>query len=133
MVASHALRLVDSSASSLQVVIKPGAGTELSLELRQRNGTVEAEATLQRGDFQLMNQHWPELQQKLEQRGIKLAPLGGEENFLAGDNANFQQQQSSREDEAQRASAFAEFTLAVNPGGATARLATDYDGWESWA
>ncbi len=135
LVSLHALRMVDSKSDSLQVVIKPGGGTELSLELRHRNGTLEAEAVLQRGDYQLMNQHWPELQQKLEQRGIKLAPLGGDTNFSAPDNGNFsRQQQSTREEAAQQASAFAEFTVAMNRGGATARLApVTAGGWESWA
>jgi len=138
LVSIHALRMVESKSDSLQVVIKPGAGTELSLELRHRNGNIEAEAILQRGDYQLMNQHWPELQQKLEQRGIKLAPLGSETNFTATGNnngtGNFSRQQSSREEAAQQASAFAEFTVAMNRGGATARLAPAIaGGWESWA
>jgi hypothetical protein len=127
--------MVETKADSVSVVIRPGAGTELSLELRHRNGTVEAAAVLQRGDFQLMNQHWPELQQKLEQRGIKLSALGGEGNFSAADNGNFSHRhQPSSEEAAQQASAFAEFTVAMNRGGATARLApVAPDGWESWA
>jgi hypothetical protein len=134
LVSMHALRMVDSTSNSLQMVIKPGAGTELSLELRHRNGGIEAEAVLQHGDFQLMNQHWPELQHKLEQRGIKLAPLGGEANSSAPDNGNSSRQQPSLEEAAQQASAFAEFTLAMNRGGATARLApVTAGGWESWA
>ncbi|HEV2693252.1 MAG TPA: hypothetical protein VG347_10190 [Verrucomicrobiae bacterium] len=139
LVSVHALRMVDSKSDSLQMVLKPGAGTEISLELHHRDGGVEAEAVLQRGDYQLMNQHWPELQAKLEQRGIKLAPLGGEANsFTTGNNntnnGNFSRQQPSREEAAQQASAFAEFTVAMNRGGATARLAPAIaGGWESWA
>jgi hypothetical protein len=138
MVTLHAVRLMESQSDMLQVVIKPGAGTELSLQLRQRDGGIEAQATLQRGDFQLMNQHWPELQQRLEQRGIKLAPLGGEANFSADSGGSFKQQQqsSSRELEAQKASAFAEFAVASRMVGATARLAIGGltgGGWESWA
>jgi hypothetical protein len=115
------------------VVIKPSVGTELSLELRHRNGGVEAQATLTRGDHQFLNQHWPELQQRLEQRGIKLAPLDGAANFLANDNGNFSQHQTSREEAAQQAAAFAEFASIGSAGGATARLAPVHDGWESWA
>jgi hypothetical protein len=126
MVALHAVRLARSDMDSLSVVIKPGAGTELSLELRQKNGGIEAQAVLQRGDFQALNQHWPDLQQKLEQRGIKLAPLGGENNLSSGDLGQFSrgQKNQSNEESAQQASAFAEFTVAINRGGATARLAT---------
>ena len=133
MMALHSMRLVESKSDVLSVVIKPSVGTELSLELRQCNGGVEAQATLTRGDHQLLNQHWPELQQRLELRGIKLAPLDGGGGFSASDGGSFSQQQASREDAAQRASAFAEFASIRNAGGATARLAPVHDGWESWA
>jgi len=133
MMALHAMRLVESKSDALSVVIKPAVGTELSLELRQRAGGVEAQATLMRGDRDFLSQHWPELQQRLEQRGIKLSPLGGTADFLANDNGQFRQPQTSQEDAAQQASAFAEFAAAVPAGGATARLAVVHDGWESWA
>src|ERR1035441_3421408 len=133
MMALHSMRLVESKSDSLSVVIKPAVGTELSLELRQRAGGVEAQATLTRGDHQFLSQHWPELQQRLEQRGIKLAPLGGEANFSANDNGNFSRHQASREDAAQQAAAFAEFASIGRAGGATARLAPVHGGWESWA
>lgn len=132
MMALHAMRLVESKSDTLSVVIKPAVGTELSLELRQRNGGVEAQATLTRGDHQFLSQHWPELQQRMELRGIKLAPLGGGEGFSANDNRHFQQQQTSQEEAAQQASAFAEFA-SIRSGGASARLAVVHDGWESWA
>ncbi len=135
MMSMHSVRLAKSDAESMSVVIRPGAGTELSLELRQRDGAVEAHAVLSRGDFQMLNQYWPELQAKLEQRGIKLAALGGEENFTSADNGNFSRQQSpEREESAQQAAAFAEFTVAMNRGGgATARRATTVGGNEWWA
>jgi len=132
MVSLHAMRLVESKSDTLQVTIKPSVGTELSLELRHRNGTIEAQATVERGDFQFLNQHWPELQQKLEQRGIRLAPLGGEANLLGGDSSEARRQ-AAQEEAAVQASAFAEFASVGNFGGASARLAVDYDGWESWA
>ncbi len=133
MMALHSMRLVESKLDVLSVVIKPAVGTELSLELRQHAGGVEAHATLTRGDHQFLNQHWPELQQRLEQRGIKLAPLGGEANFSSDSNGHFQPPQTSQEDAAQQASAFAEFASVGDAGGATARLALVHDGWESWA
>lgn len=133
MMALHAMRLVESQSDALSVVIKPAVGTELSLELRQRAGGVEAHATLLRGDHDFLSQHWPDLQHRLEQRGIKLSPLGGEADSFASDHGQFQQQQTSQEDAAQQASAFAEFAAAVPAGGATARLAVIHDGWESWA
>ena len=133
MIALHSMRLVESKTDTLAVVIKPSVGTELFLELRQRNGGVEAHATLTRGDHQFLSQHWPELQQRLEQRGIKLAPLGSETSFSASDNGQFQRQQTSQEEAAQQAAAFAEFASIAPVGGAGARLAVARDGWESWA
>jgi hypothetical protein len=132
MMALHAMRLVESKSDTLSVVLKPAVGTELSLELRQRNGGVEAQATLTRGDHRFLSQHWPELQQRMELRGIKLAPLGGGDSLSANDNSHFQQPQTSQEEAAQQASAFAEFAF-VRSGGASARLAVVHDGWESWA
>jgi len=132
MMSLHSMRLVESQGDALSVVIKPAVGTELSLELKQRAGGVEAHATLTRGDHQFLSQHWPELQQRLELRGIKLAPLSAEAGFSAADNGGFQRQQTAHEDAAQQASAFAEFASLGQAGGATARLAV-HDGWESWA
>jgi hypothetical protein len=135
MMALHTMRLVESKSDTLSVIIKPGVGTELSLELRQHADGVEAQATLIRGDHQFLSQNWRDLQQRLEQRGIKLAPLGGEADFAAPGNSQFQQEQEqpSQEEAAQQASAFAEFAAAGPVGGATARMATVHDGWESWA
>lgn len=130
LVSAHALRLVESKSDSMSLVLKPGGGTELSLELRQRNGVVEAQAYLAAGDHQLLNQHWADLQSRLELRGVKLGPLGGEDSFTSG--GNFSQQRSpSRDEETERAAAFAEF--AAVSGGATARSAMGGWGWESWA
>lgn len=138
MVALQATRLVDAKLDSLHVVIKPGAGTQLSLELRQRDDGVEAQAVLQRGDFAQLNQHWPELQQRLEQRGIRLAPLGGGEDFNFSNNQqDFQQsQRESTGPDPLVASAFAEFALAgpaVSRSTAAATPGLAGRGWESWA
>jgi hypothetical protein len=104
------------------------------LELRQRGDGVEAQAVLQRGDFEHLNQHWPALQQQLEQRGIRLAPLASDENSVAGDGSQtFQNRQNdSTEPEALPAGAFAE----VAPAGLHAQISSGLEshrGWESWA
>lgn len=132
MVALHTMRLVESKSTELSVVIKPSIGTELSLQLRQHDGGVEVQATLLRGDHQFLSEHWADLQDRLEHRGIKLAPLVGD-NGVSWDNQSGSRQQSASDEEAaQRASAFAEFAAVGQTGGATARLAV-HDGWESWA
>jgi len=134
LVALHAMRLNETGASSLQLVIKPGAGTQLSLELRQRENGIEAQAVLQQGDFKHLNQHWPELQQRLEQRGIKLASLTDEgiANQNSGSNGNglFEQKQNQLVD------AFAGY---ASNGAATGTFTpvktrvTTHEGWETWA
>jgi len=134
MVALHSMRLIESKTDVLSVMIKPAVGTELSLELRQHANGVEARAALVRGDHEFLSQHWSELQQRLEQRGIKLGPLGGDTFGAANDQGQFQKPHFSQdEDDAQQASAFAEFAATGQGGGATARLAAIHDGWESWA
>ena len=134
MMVLHSMRLVESKSDVLSVVIKPAVGMELSLELHQHADGVEAQATLLRGDHQFLSEHWEDLQQRLELRGIKLAGLNYEGSSAAGDNGHFQQQQAAQEEEAaQQASAYAEFAATGPGGGATARLAALHDGWESWA
>jgi hypothetical protein len=130
MVVLHAARLSDSGNDSLQVVIKPGVGTQLSLELRQRGDGVEAQAVLQRGDFEHLKQQWPALQQQLEQRGIKLAPLTTDGNFAGGGENNFQQKQKQSA-ESDSFPAFAE-VAPVSFAQPTARAGAHL-GWESWA
>jgi hypothetical protein len=140
IVALHAMRMKDSNTDSLHVVIKPGAGLELSLQLKQTGSGIEAQATLNHGDFDQLNQHWAELQQRLEQRGIKLAPLGNQENASAFSNSNFQNHQhQSTEREPLATGAFAEFALAGKAAEKSATrvsgtpVATTGRGWESWA
>jgi hypothetical protein len=133
MMALHSMRLVESKMDALSVVIKPAIGTELSLELHQHGDAVEARATLLRGDHQLLSEHWSDLQQRLDQRGIKLGALNCGTGSPAGDQRQFQSAQTSQEEAAQQASAFAEFAITTAGGGATARQATLHDGWESWA
>lgn len=131
LVTAHAMRLSDTGTdSSLQVVIKPGAGTQLSLELRQRGNGVEAQAALQQGNFKHLSQHWPELQQRLEQRGIRLAPLTDDGSFANSNGQAFNQKQN-RAGEAAAEMAFTApltgtFTQPITHVKAPA-------GWETWA
>jgi hypothetical protein len=137
ILALQGLRLKESNASSLQVVIKPGAGLQLSLQLQQGADGIQAQAVLQQGDFNQLNQHWGELQQRLEERGIKLAPLGQDSSATFAGGENFQQpsQQPDRQD-ALSAGAFAEFATigAASRGTAPAMATADTSrGWEGWA
>jgi hypothetical protein len=132
LVTVSAARLSDSGNNSMQVVIKPDAGTQLSLELRQQGGNVEVQAVLQQGDFNHLNQQWPELQQRLEERGIRLAPLtddGASGNSNNG-SETFQNNQSQANE------VVPELTLVDAPAGMFASepaQASAHRGWETWA
>ena len=138
LMASNATRMVSANADLLQVVIKPDAGTQLSLELRQRGGGIEAQAVLQAGDFENLKQHWPELQQRLELRGIKLAPLtndGGSASW-SGNQGFKNQQPPPGERESFRPGVFAGFVPAVennNLPEEPANQAAPTRGWQTWA
>lgn len=71
--ASAQVRQMD--AGSVSVTLKPEGGTELSLHLRLRNGSVEAQAQLTSGDLSALQSEWPQLQERLARQGIHLAPL----------------------------------------------------------
>jgi hypothetical protein len=136
LVAMHALRLTQSGTDSLRVVLEPGGGTRLSLELRFNNGGIQAQALLHRGDFQFLSSHWPELQQRLEPRGVHLGTLECSDQSNPGQE-RFQHSGQQPPDEQQLTpSAFAQFALdgamADPPTGPRSR-ATTHVGWETWA
>jgi hypothetical protein len=138
IVALHAMRLDQSGSDSLHVVVKPGGGIQLSLELRQSEGIIEVRAALHKGDFAHLSQHWPDLQQRLEARGVRVSDLASSENPADAGHQEFQQpkQQPSPDQDPLHAGAFAEFALAGSlreaPATRAAR-ATAYRGWETWA
>ncbi len=138
MVTLHAMRLVDSKSDSLSVVIKPGAGLQMSLEMRQHGDSIDIRAVLQHGDFERLNQHWPELQQRLEQRGVRLAALtDAGAATTGGDTSGFQQSQHGfASTDPLETSAFAAFALAgSSPATANASPVPGLllHGWETWA
>lgn len=134
IIAQNAVQLRELGSDSLQVVIKPGGDLQLSLSLQQRDGAVQVQATLQNGDFNFLKQHWSELQQQLENRGIRLSSLMAEGQ--SQNNNQSQQQTSARRDEESASPAgggslgFATALAAPEIKAPTARSGR---GWESWA
>jgi hypothetical protein len=133
------MRLSQTGSDTLHVVVKPGAGIQLSLELRQSEGGIEVHASLHKGDFEHLSQYWPELQQRLEARGVRVGALTTSENFSQTSNQQFEQskhQQSPNQQDPLHAGAFAEFALAGSlseaPAARAARTSA-YRGWETWA
>jgi hypothetical protein len=131
LVTLNATRLSDTGNNSMQVVIKPDAGTQLSLELRQQGGTIQVQAVLQQGDFNHLSQQWPELQQRLDQRGIQLAPLTDD-----GTPANSSGSETFQEKQNQSTNVVPELTLVEAPTGlfTSEPMSTSaHQGWETWA
>jgi len=136
LMALHGTRIRESGQESLQVVIKPDAGLQLSLQLQMRQGAVEIRALLDRGNFEMLNLHWPELQQQLEARGIRLAPLATSDPTANGSNEFSQHSQERHaEDQTRSAGAFADFALnsTLVPASKNKNRTPTPRGWESWA
>jgi hypothetical protein len=127
-------RMSDISADSLKVTIRPGAGIELAVELHHGEKGIEASATLRNGDYHFLNSNWPDLQQRLESRGVRLSPLTCSEQFSNSNTSQFQQpqQQAGKQDEPAYAGAFADFVMAGSIA-KQAAPAVSPRGWESWA
>lgn len=133
----HAFRLRDSGADSLQVVIKPGSNLQLSLNLQMRDGQVQMEARLHKGDYDFLNRQWPQLQQQLEARGIRLAPLSADTGSL-NSQSDFQQTRQQRQDEDPTALSVLgglpiSATLAPAAAPSASAPASPVRGWETWA
>ena len=135
LISQQAVRLRDSGSDALHVVIKPGSGLQLSLNLQMHGKQIEVQAILDRGDFHLLSRHWPELQQQLEARGIRLAPLAVNDQAAGNSAENFRQSnERATRDDAAPISDIDKFTAAgspamrpISPGARILR------GWESWA
>jgi hypothetical protein len=135
MIALHAMRLRDIGRDSMQIVIKPSPDLHLALNLQTRDGGVEVTAQLQRGDYELLNRHWSDLQQQMEARGVRLAPLSNQNQSFGNNSGNASSQSRQHpEDQAAKSGAFAEFALSsVLVPKRTATKTTAPRGWESWA
>jgi hypothetical protein len=135
LVSAHALRLGESGNDIMRVVVEPGDGTRLSLELRQSSGGIQAQAQLQQGDYQLLNGHWGELQQRLEPQGVHLGALESPAQATS-DNNQFKQPEPQASDEpaGKRApvGVGSGSTLTEAPTGRSSRSKA-HTGFESWA
>jgi len=138
MLALEVVRLHENGADELRLVIKPDAGTQLSLNLQQRNDGVEVRAILDRGNFDLLNRHWPELQQQLEARGVRVAPLSCAEHFFGGGSEGFRQPTTpngqTAGDDAEQVEAPAVLVSGLPTATATASASVTLAlNWETWA
>jgi hypothetical protein len=90
-------------SDSMAVVLKPDKNTEIFLHLAMRNGAVEVQARFDRGDFSSVNSQWAQLQQTMQQQGVKLSSLQEsleqQQNPTGDPSWGHGQNQSRREDE----------------------------------
>ncbi|HUA68880.1 MAG TPA: hypothetical protein VMA13_10070 [Candidatus Saccharimonadales bacterium] len=140
LITMHTVQLRESGANSLQVVIKPDAGLQLSLQLQQRDGGIDVQARVDHGDYNLLSQHWGELQQQLDSRGIRVAPLSNPESFFGSGGESYQQPPKSHgqlvEEEITPTGTYNVVASGYSPTAAT--MATPASTtlsrhWESWA
>jgi hypothetical protein len=127
LVALHALRLSNTGTDSLHVVVEPGNGTRLSLELRQGPGGIETQAFLHRGDVDFLSQHWPQLQQRLESRGVRLSPLRSSTQPSVGGQSQISGRQQTKADST-KSTEFA-FGGSMTESPAAKRARTKTHGW----
>jgi hypothetical protein len=120
LVSLQVMRLHESGADEMRMVIKPDRGLQLSLHLLQRGDEVEVQAVLDRGNFGLLNRHWPELQQQLELRGVRVAPLVNAEQSFGGGSEGFRQPTTSHGQQAGDDADTAEMPPVLLPGLPTA-------------
>jgi hypothetical protein len=90
--------LQHARATSLSVVVKPDGVTELSLHFKLQGGQVEALAVLQRGDFKSLNSEWAQLQSRLADHGIRLAPLVSTPHATTSAGGQFFSQKQRKDD-----------------------------------
>ena len=63
------------AAASVSMVLKPDTNTQLALHVKWQQGHFEALAVLERGDFSSLGAQWTQLQHRLAEQGVRLAPL----------------------------------------------------------
>ncbi len=71
--AAAGLRRGDGASVSL--VLRPDANIQLALHVKFQQGHLEALAVLERGDFAALGAGWTQLQSRLAEQGVRLAPL----------------------------------------------------------
>lgn len=139
LMAMHIVQMHEAGTDSLRVVIKPDTGLQLSLQLQQHADGIDVQARVDHGDYHLLNQHWAELQQQFELRGIRVAPLSNSGFFSGGGSEGFHQSsktygQLSEEEAAPTptralASGYPPSAIAISASTST----TLSRRWESWA
>ncbi|MGA2863785.1 MAG: hypothetical protein ABSF95_04795 [Verrucomicrobiota bacterium] len=91
-----------AEAASVRLVLRPDANTQLALHIKWQQGHFEALAVVERGDFAALGAGWTQLQSRLAEQGVRLAPLVSSleysRSFLGGQSSSARQERSSEQD-----------------------------------
>jgi len=133
-------------ADTMQAVLRPDRGTEISLHLTVNNeGQVAVIARLERGNFEGLQAHWGELQSSLAQQGVRVGELqsafshplssqGSSQNpgGTLGQQSQTQRQSPRSPEPPDEPRAFGSMNKAAKAK-ATASSPSRNRGWEKWA
>jgi len=136
-----------SGANNLAVSLKVDPHTELSLQLTNHNGQIEASVRWERGSSAGLGNHWKDLQESLGRLNVQLLPLKNEVssrtsafNSVANATPSSYFNQTSQNPQRQSRQAQEDLPLpdafVAVPATATTKTATrtaSRQGWESWA
>ncbi len=86
LVNQQVIMVRQSGDNNLAVSLKLDAHTELSLQLSQHNGQIQASLRCERGNVEGLGQHWSDLQTSLAKQNVQLLPL---ENNGSSRNSTF--------------------------------------------
>jgi hypothetical protein len=125
-----------SQQNELNVVLRPDAHTELSLQIRHIDGQVHLQARCERGDFTWLDSQWSAVQNALRDQGVRVEPLQAAFRAQDGGSSTWMHDQRGSQQREQRPASF-NFEQEISkprksnsrPTGSTARPR----GWQSWA
>jgi hypothetical protein len=122
---------------TLSVVLKPDENTQLTLHLKLRQGQVEALVFLNSGDSSALNAEWSQMQERLAQQGVRLAPLVAvrdQASLSTGQNGrNFDSPERDNEKTVPRFDTSALSNRATSSPRSRVTQTLKPAGWESWA
>jgi hypothetical protein len=134
-----------SGANNIAVSLKLDPHTELSLQLTNHNGQIEASVRWERGSVAGLENHWKDLQESLARQNVQLLPLETRlpvrpavSNYTSDTTSGSQFHQSSQNPQRQSREARRDLspdttvqTVPVTEKATTRTVSRQ--GWESWA
>jgi hypothetical protein len=95
--AVHMMRRMDSG--SVALVVQPDQETRLAVHIKLQNGRYEAVAILEQGNYSQLGAEWEQLQRRLSDQGVRLAPLVSNLNHTPSFAGSFSSARDHREAE----------------------------------